>query len=181
MKWMELVGTDILLKKLGHLRSEVDNGNLPFLLAGDLRVMIERRNKHGQGLLGAFKQYSQTPYYRNPKDRPQGKGGRRQDKRSGRLLKSIAYDGGYKQFAALTKGGSTPNLSASGAMMRAFQPIKVNKQMAKLMFTRQREAFKALVNNADRRFVGATRGERHKLSRSFADLLNILTCRVGLT
>jgi len=181
MNWIDIKGADVLIKKLGKLKQHIDHGKIPFLLAGDLRAMIESRSKKGQGLRGGWPEYSTAQYYRSKKTRPIGRGGRRVSKKNGRALKTIAYDGGYKQFAKLTKGSSRPNLSANNDMFRAFQAMNINKEKAMLHFVKQKEAFKALVNNRRRPFVGATKRERAKLNRTFAGLLNTISRQAGLT
>ncbi len=180
-KWVDIVGVDVVLKKFDQLRVKVQEGQIPFLLAGDLKNMIQKRSKEGQGLDGAFDSYSTTPYYRDAKERPVGKGGRRTSK-SGRPMQTIFYEGGYKQFAELTKGtGSQVTLHASGAMFRNFQPTLVSKDVAKIMFNSSREMFKAIYVNRQRPFIGARQAERVRLQNRFADLLNNLTNRLGLT
>lgn len=177
---VEIEGVEALVKKMKRLKGRIIEGRIPFLLAGDLRAMIEQRIKKGQGLRGGFADYSTTPYYRSAKELPKGKGGRRVSK-TGKKMKSIFYEGGYKQFAALTKGSSTPDLIASGEMLRAFQPQVVDKNTARLMFTRQSQALKAAYANARRPFIGATRRMRARLNRRFDGILDRLMRELKLT
>ena len=130
--------------------------------ASDLRNMIEARTKKGEGLRGDFKEYSTKKYYRSVKLRPKAKGGK-----PSKTKKSIIYEGGYRQFAALTKGSETPNLFASGNMFRAMQAQAVSAIKSQIGFLKREEAKKALINNEERPFFGVTREELLKLNGYF--------------
>ena len=134
----------------------LNKSGIAFKLAGDARALIESRTFKGMDVNYAdFPEYSTKPYYRPKKERPIGKGGRRKSKINGQALKTIAYDQGYKQFAASTKGHTIPNLFASGEMFRALQTKSLaGGQKARLHFTRTWPARKAIINNARRTFMG---------------------------
>jgi len=130
------------------------------VLAGtmqDIRNMVVQRTLAGLDVdLKAFVPYSRERIYISLSHRPKPQGGRRQHQKTGRSLKTVAYDGGYAQFARETKGGEDPNLFATGDMLRSFQPsVRSAKGTRGIVhFTRLAAALKAIGNQSLRNFVG---------------------------
>lgn len=178
---IEIVGVDVLLKAFKALQKNIAEGQIPFMLAGDLKILILNRLKKGMGVFEKFEPYGTEPYYRDKSQRPIGKGGRRKT-RTGKTMATIYYEGGYKQFAAATKGSSTVNLIASGAMIRDMQAAVVNSNTARIVFNQQREALKALqLTRIKGAFMGANPLEQEKLSSNVVKIVNRLTKQLGLT
>ena len=152
---IKVTGISDITVSLNKFQQLLNNSGIAFKIAGDARALIESRTFKGMDVdYVDFPGYSTKPYYRSRKERPIGKGGRRKSKIGNLPLKTIAYDGGYKEFAASTKGHTTPNLFASGDMFRSLQPKSFESgRKARLRFTRTWPMFKAMVNNARRRFL----------------------------
>jgi len=163
---IKIEGGKLLIDRISKFAKTLNDGKIPFVLASDLRNMIEKRSLSETSLKNKFRAYSTTPYWRTKKLRPVGKGGR--PSKTGR---SIFYKGGYRDFAAATKGGTTPNLFASGQMFRAMQAQPVNNAEAKIIFIRDAEAKKAIINNQTREFWGAKKEEQKKLRDNFAQMV----------
>jgi hypothetical protein len=164
---IKIDGGKLLIEKFEKFAKSLQKGKIPFLLASDLRNMIEKRSLQGKGLKKKFEAYSSTPYWRSRKLRPVGKGGR-----PSKTARSIFYKGGYRDFAAATKGHTRPNLFASGQMFRAMQAMPVNDNEAKIIFTRDAEAKKAIINNQTREFWGANKKEQQILTNSFTAIVS---------
>ena len=154
---------------MNKVAESLENKQVIFKAAVEARNMIYLRTvqKH-IGLEGPFEKYSTTPYYRPKKMRPVGKGGRRKHIKTGRPLKSVFYQGGYRQFAALTKGSSRVNLSATNMMFNSMQAIMMGPLESAVAFTRRSEAQKAWIVNQRRPFFGLTPEEAQRIERQIA-------------
>lgn len=160
---IEVIGGKLLIDKYEKFVKSIITEKVPFQLASDLRNMIVQRSKKGVGLKGGFKPYSTHPYYRSKRGiRPVAKGGR-----PSKTGKTVYYEGGYRAFAAATKGTTTPNLFASGAMFKSMQARPLTKYQAQIIFTNDIQARKAIQNNETREFFGATEQEKKVLTNSF--------------
>ena len=148
--------------------------------AADLRNVIHERSMKGRGIRGGFREYSIKPYYRSRDIRPAAKGGRRKSIKNGAPMKTVFYEGGYKQFAALTKGGTLPNLSASGAMFRDMQASAISGLSALVGFSKETEGNKAFANNEIRPFFGATKKEKKELIKNAGKKFSALLAKEGL-
>lgn len=169
--------------KLGKFRKTLADEHIAGKLASDARVIIQRRTKKGlKATGGAFTKYSTEQYYRDPKERPIGKGGRRKHKITDQPLKTIAYDGGYEEFAAATKkSGSTVTLHASGKMFQAFQAHELRPTKAIVAFTRAKEAAKAIILTKQKgKFVGINTGEQAILNKTGSKLVAKAITRSGI-
>ena len=142
-------------------------------LASNARVMIHERTRKGLNVNRTrFRAYSTDPYYRDAKERPKAKGGRRKRKDSNKKLSTVAYDGGYKQFKGATAGSTTVNLIASGEMFRGFKGRALSHNRAIVSFDNVKSSRKALILTARKgKFVGLNDAERKKLERHAAQIV----------
>ncbi len=177
---VKIENTEIVVKKIKNVFSAAKLKKLIYETAADLRNMIHERSMEGRGLKGGFKSYSTKPYYRPRDIRPAAKGGRRKHIKTGQPLKTVFYEGGYRQFAALTKGNTVPNLSASGAMFRDMQAQAAERLSALVGFDKEAESFKAFINNEIRPFFGATKKEEKELLKAANARFNLLLANEGL-
>jgi len=169
--------------KLGKFRKILAEEHLAAKLASDARVLIQKRTKEGKKVTGGvFPRYSTDPYYRSKKTRPIGKGGRRVHKKTGQSLQTIAYDGGYADFAAATKkSGSTVTLHASGKMFQAFQAHELRPTKAIISFTRAKEAAKAkLLTGQKGKFIGINVREQAILNKTGSQLVAKVITKAGI-
>lgn len=159
--------------KLGKI---LQRENLVGKIAADARNIIQQRTLKGKDVnLNNFKPYSTRPIYIDLDHRPKPKGGA-----PTKGKKSRFYEGGYRQFAAATKGSARPNLFASGAMFRAFQAMPKGRRRSEIGFTTRRQAIKAVENQETRPFVGINRNiEEPKLQETFGKLVDIALRRAG--
>lgn len=142
-------------------------------VAADARNIVVERSLRGKDVnRRPFVPYSEKPIYMAPDHRPKPKGGRRKSKLGNRDLNTIAYDGGYAEFARKTKRKKTVNLFASGDMFRSFQAQPISPLRAIVAFTRNNPALKALANNRRREFVGIHEGkELQTLQKTFEKII----------
>lgn len=166
---LKIEGLTQLRGDFGKLGRILNAENLVGKVAADARNIIQQRTLKGKDVEHHnFKPYSTKPIYIDKTHRPRPKGG--EPTRGG---KSRFYEGGYRQFAAATKGSARPNLFASGAMFRAFQVMPRGRRRAELGFTQRRQAVKALENQETRTFIGIHRNiEEPKLQETFGKLLD---------
>jgi len=174
---LRVKGLESVKVKLGRFSRELSHANLAFKMAANVRNFIVERSLRGQDVnLQPFKPYSQKPLYVPADFRPAPKGWTRRTKTG------FFYEKGYAQLAAATKkGGGKVNLFATGDMFRALQPQKISDNHARVGFTRQKAALKALEVNAERKFMGfKTRRELDALSRLFSFEINRLLGAAGI-
>lgn len=177
---LTFTGLSSVRADMGRLRHILRTQNLVGPVAADARNIMVERTLAGKDVdHRPFKPYSRDPYYRSKNLRPVAKGGRKTRKDTGGRLKTVAYDGGYAQFAANTKASATPNLSASGEMLRAFQSRSISNTRALVSFIRKREAAKALGNAKKRRMVGIHKSEERRLQATFSRLVDGAVRRAG--
>jgi len=170
---LNIEGLGELKADLRILKRTLQANNILSKIASDVRNMIVERTLRGVSAdLVKFKPYSSKPLYMAKDHRPSPKGGRRRSL-SGKPMKTVFYEGGYREFAASTKGNATPNLFATGDMFRAFQASgKGDALKATIEFTRRFPALKAAANNVKRKFVGVHKGrELPLINRMFARML----------
>jgi len=99
-----------------------------------------------------FKGYSTKRIYvpRNHKPRP--KGGRRKRLDGKGTMKSVAYDGGYREYRkAHGRSATKPDLIFTGKMLGAFQIVKLTDTKVRLGFVSKAEQAKALGNITGKR------------------------------
>jgi len=160
---------NVSVDRLQHLLAR---GHIAAKVAADARNLIEKRTLGGKDVYGnAFKTYSSKPYYRPADARPKGKGGRTTHKKTGSKLQTLVYDEGYGEFKRLTTGDDTPNLFASGDMMRSMQAQEDTPTRARVAFTRRLPAVKAFINNAERTFMGIDSKKEEPLLHNAANAL----------
>lgn len=142
-------------------------------VAADARNIVVERSLRGKDVnRQPFVPYSEKPLYMAQDHRPKPKGGRRRSQDGRRKLKTVAYDGGYAEFARKTKRKKRVNLFASGDMFRSFQAQPVSPLRAIVAFTRNNPALKALGNQQRREFVGIHEGkELQTLQKSFERII----------
>lgn len=153
-------------------------------------AMIRERTLQGQGVDAPFRGYSTTPFARPLGGITQRARAALGDqlkvftsKKSGKLWAII--EGGYEAYkrAAYPADGSTVNLSATGAMLRALTVVSVDEASATvtLGFTRTEEALKALYHDqigvgkgrVVRHFLGLTAAEREDLARLASQTITV--------
>lgn len=169
--------------KFGRFRKILIDEHLVAKLANDARTIIEKRTLEGKKVTGGvFKHYSRKRYYRDKKECPIGKGGRRKNLVTGKPLQTIAYDDGYEQFAASTKRtGNTVTLHASGKMFQAFQAHELRPTKAIVSFNRSREAVKAKILTKQKgKFIGINPGEQAQLNKTGSRIVAKVIAKAGI-
>jgi hypothetical protein len=173
---LKIEGLTELRGDLGKLGRILNAENLVGKVAADARNIIQQRTLRGKDVEhNSFKPYSRKSIYIEKTHRPKPKGG--EPTKGG---KARFYEGGYRQFAAATKGSARPNLFASGAMFRAFQAMPKGRRRAEIGFTQRRQAIKAAENQETRPFIGIHRNiEEPKLQETFGKLLDRALRKAG--
>lgn len=185
MTAIKITGLTEIRSDLSRVAVALKNEPIMLRVASDARNLIHQRTLSGRDIdLQPFKRYSDEPIYLPKDHRPRPKGGRRIRKRKGpgsNRLKTVAYDGGYAQFARETKGDDKVNLFASGAMFRSFQARQVSPTRAIVAFNSRLQANKALGNQKNRRFVGLNKSkEVPLLNKIAARMVTQTISRLGL-
>lgn len=166
---------DKTIRDLRALRQIIKKDDLVTKVAANARNIVQQRNLSGKDVeLKPFKKYSKKPIYLPLDHNPKPKGGR--------IVagKGVFYENGYGQFKKLTTGTATPNLFASGDMMRSFQAKSSGSTRARVAFIKKREAEKALRNERRRKFVGInTKMELPLLQKTFTNLVELSIRKAG--
>lgn len=148
-----------------------------------VRATVYHLTSQGKDYRGkAFARYSTKRMYVPLDHKPKPKGGRRKHLKTGRPLKTVAYDLGYRQYRVAHGRSTKPDLQFTGKMLSAFQIVKVSQNRVKLGFVNKQEEAKAIGNitgirgrrqrrKNPRRFIGI--GSDHE-----AAIFHILAARV---
>jgi len=123
-------------------------------IGNDVRATVIKKTSEGRDYLGRkFKAYSTRRIYVSKTHKPKPKGGRRKRLRGSAPMKSVAYDGGYKQYReAHGRSADVVDLTFTGKMLGAFQIVRLTPKSVRLGFVSKSEQAKALGNITGQRF-----------------------------